>query len=57
MRTREDEESHRLDNGIWIVSGPAETVVLRHDRKFSLTLVLGIAQTTIEADEEDEDDE
>lgn len=53
MRTREVAVSHNPDSVIWIVSSSTRNLV-----ELLLTFTFtGIAQTTIEADEEDDDDE
>lgn len=51
MRRREAEESHNLDKEIWTVSR-----IVRLTANVA-NVDLGIAQTTIEVDDEEEDDE
>jgi hypothetical protein len=51
MRRREAEESHNPDKEIWTVS---HIIMLTAN---AANIDLGIAQTTIEVDDEDEDDE
>ncbi len=57
MKRREAEESHKVDSGIWIVR-ISNLIVLQNFLYQSLLIYdKGIAQTTIEAEEEDDDEE